>query len=109
MRFCSGKNLALSLVVLLIATPVLADTIDGNWCSVEGLHVSIKGPAVVTPSGAQLLGDYSRHNFSYIAPAGEPDAGAKVLMRLAGETRVFVSIEGKAGEPQLWKRCEQVS
>ena len=53
MRFCSGKNLALSLIVFFIATPVLADTIDGNWCSIEGLHVAIKGPAVVTPSGAR--------------------------------------------------------
>ena len=72
-------------------------------------HILIKGKQVVTPSGVQMEGDYGRHDFSFIIPAAEPDAGLKMQMRLAGETRVYVTIAGKAGEPQVWKRCEDVS
>lgn len=93
----------------LFAAPALADSIDGNWCSADGQHILIKGRSAITPSGVHLDGDYSRHFFSYTAPSGEPDAGAKVLMRLVGETRVYVSIDGKAGDPVVWKRCEEVS
>ncbi len=94
---------------MLLATPALADSIDGNWCSADGQHILIKGKNAVTPSGVHLEGEYNRHFFSYVAPPAEPDAGAKILMRLAGETRVYVSVDGKGGEPQEWRRCEEVS
>ena len=109
MRKSSAIWIAAALAIPLFAVPARADAIDGNWCSAEGLHVLIKGSSVTTPSGAQISGDYSRHNFSYTAQPGEADAGAKILMRLAGETRVYVSVDGKGGEPQVWKRCEAVS
>ena len=102
------KTILFSLAMAL-ATPAFADSIDGNWCSADGQHILIKGKSAVTPSGVHLEGEYNRHFFSYVAPPAEPDAGAKILMRLAGETRVYVSVDGKAGEPQVWKRCEEVS
>lgn len=97
------------LAVAAIASPALADAIDGHWCSPDGRHLAIMGSAITTPGGAQLEGHYARHNFSYVAPAGEPDAGALIRMQLAGETRVYVRVDGAGGEPQLWRRCEDVS
>ena len=98
-----------SLAIGAIASPAFADAIDGHWCSPDGRHLAIRGSAITTPGGARLEGQYSRHNFSYVAPAGEPDAGALVRMQLAGETRVYVRVDGAGGEPQLWRRCEDVS
>ena len=103
------KLLLIVLALGLSAAPAFADAIDGHWCSPDGRHLLIKGRAITTPSGAHLEGDYTRHSFSYVAPAGEPDAGVKILMRLAGETRVYVSAEGTGGDPQLWQRCEEIS
>ena len=110
MRIRSPK-LTLPVVVIAagLSASAKADAIDGNWCSAEGLHILIKGKQVTTPSGIKMEGDYGRHDFSFIIPAAEPDAGSKMMMRLSGETRVYVSIAGKAAEPQLWKRCEEVS
>lgn len=91
------------------AAPAFADAIDGHWCSPEGRHIFISGPSVTTPTGVQMQGAYNRHFFSYVAPAAEPEAGATVNMRLAGETRVYVQVAGAAGEPQVWRRCEDLS
>ena len=103
------RKMLLACVAILIATPALADAIDGHWCSPDGRHLLIKGRAITTPGGTQLEGNYSRHAFSYVAPASDADAGATIRMQLAGETRVYVRIDGAGGEPQLWRRCEEIS
>ena len=41
--------------------------------------MKIRGPEIVTPGGNLTRGDYTRHSFAYVIPAGE--AGAR---RLAG-------------------------
>lgn len=96
---------------LVFSTPVLADQIDGNWCSKDGHQLSIMGSAIITPGGANLRGDYRRHEFSYVAPAGEADAGAQIYLRLRGETAMnFYRLkDGQMGEPELWKRCDVTS
>ena len=80
-----------------------ADAIDGNWCSDDGRHLSIAGPAIVTPAGTRMTGSYSRHSFHYTVPAGETDSGQEVVMRLLNETTV--RIQFGSGAAQIWHRC----
>ena len=85
---------------------VRADAIDGDWCNEEGgQRITIQGPAVVTPGGTRIQGDYTRHSFSYTTPSNEPAAGQKVDMVLLNETNVQVRTEGRAVPPRVWHRC----
>ncbi len=86
-----------------LATPALADAIDGNWCHDQGKRLTIAGPTIVTPTGTRTQGDYGRHDFSYVVPAGDPGAGTKIDMRLMGEQHMQVK-EGAAA-PVVWNRC----
>jgi len=101
----------LAILLGLFSTPALADRIDGNWCSKDGHQLSIMSSAIITPGGANLRGQYTRHEFSYVAPAGEPDAGTQIYLRLLGETAMnFYRLkDGALGEPELWQRCEVTS
>jgi hypothetical protein len=103
-----AKALLFSAAVLFLASPARADAIDGEWCSTtEVAHFSIAGPLIVTPAGTQATGDYSRHAFSYVVPAGDPGAGETIKMRLLNEEEVLVA--AGAAEPKLWRRCEVIS
>ncbi len=51
-----------------------------------------------------MEGDYTRHGFSYTAPAGEPGAGGRVDMRLMGHDAVRVQAAQGTIEP-VWRRC----
>ncbi|WP_127901719.1 hypothetical protein [Solirhodobacter olei] len=87
-----------------LATPALADKIDGDWCapgSARSLHID--GPAITTPGGHAVEGDYSRHFFSYTAPAGEPGAGTRVNMRLLNEMSVEIHFPDVT---ETWHRCQ---
>lgn len=99
------RSLLLALPLTLLATAAFADRIDGSWCF-EARHLSIAGPRIVTPGGARIDGLYSRHAFSYQAPAGEAEAGKTVMLRLVNEdTMIFDA----AADPQTWKRCMPIS
>ena len=63
----------------------LADVIDGDWCKADGKRMKIRGPEIVTPGGNQTRGDYTRHSFSYVVPAGEAGAGENVSIILLSE------------------------
>ena len=63
----------------------LADVIDGDWCRADGKRMKIHGPEIVTPGGNQTRGDYTRHSFSYVIPAGEAGAGENVSIILLSE------------------------
>ena len=80
-----------------------ADAIDGNWCYGDGRRITINGPDITTPSGAQLKGDYDRHHFSYVVPPSEPGAGATVAMVLLSE--IQMRLRPPTGEEQTWRRC----
>ena len=90
-------------VALSLAAPAAhADSIDGDWCHTDGRTLTIAGPAIRTPGGAKMTGSYGRHDFSYVAPAGEPNKGETIAMRLMDENTVSV----QAGSAtQTWKRC----
>ena len=95
-----------ALAALLTQTaPALADAIDGDWCHANGKRMSIRGPAIVTPGGKETQGDYSRHFFSYVIPAGEAGAGNKVSITLLGEYLAHAR-EGDGGPVQEWRRCQ---
>jgi hypothetical protein len=83
-----------------------ADAIDGHWCSTDGKRMSIAGPQIVTPGGTAIRGDYSRHFFSYVIPAGEPGTGNTVSITLLGEYLAH-SREGASDAPvKEWRRCQ---
>ena len=88
-----------------ITTPARADVIDGDWCQADGRRMTIRGSQIVTPGGKQMRGDYDRHAFAYVVPAGEAGAGESVSIILRGEY-LALSRQGAADAPwQEWKRC----
>lgn len=106
-RFRLARALVAGAAICL-ASPALADAIDGDWCSTtEVAHFSIAGSRIVTPAGTETTGDYRRHTFSYLVPAGDPGAGTKIDMRQLNEQEILVSVGG--GAPVLWRRCEVIS
>ena len=99
------RSVLLAAAALLAATGLArADAIDGDWCSADGKRMTIRGPAVSTPGGHQISGDYSRHFFSYVVPAGEPGSGEKVEITLMSEYLAH----GRQGEAptRVWNRCQ---
>ncbi|MBF9234262.1 hypothetical protein [Microvirga alba] len=87
------------------AQPVLADSIDGHWCSSDGRHLSIQGPAIVTPAGTRVEGSYTRHSFLYSVPESEPDRGQEVSLRLLSEVQVEIRFGRADRQSETWRRC----
>ena len=85
--------------------PALADAIDGDWCRADGKRMTIRGPAIVTPGGQHTNGDYTRHSFSYVIPAGEVGAGVAVSIQLLGEYLAHAR-QGADASVQEWRRCQ---
>ena len=97
-------------VTLATIGSAFADVIDGDWCAADGRHMSIRGPAIVTPGGKQLAGLYSRHSFSYVVPVPEQSAGSTIYMRLINPETINLWAGAIAvGPPEVWKRCTPVS
>ena len=95
---------ALWLGIVLVPAPALADRIDGFWCR-AAKQLMIEGPRIVTPGGKDMQGDYDRHAFRYVVPAGEPDAGAEVSMTLLNEDLVQLVFSTRPNDTQDWQRC----
>ncbi len=94
----------LFLVGLVACVPAArADSIDGAWCKAQGQRMVIQGQNILTPAGTRAQGDYGRHSFNYVVPAGDPGAGTAIRMVLMGEDHVQVQ-EG-AAQPVIWNRC----
>ena len=107
MRIRFLRCLVLTAAILAPAA-ALADAIDGNWCHPDGRRFTIRGPAITTPGGAALQGNYDRHHFSYQIPAPEPRAGETVFMTLMGEYLVHLRVgsdASRAGPVEAWNRC----
>jgi hypothetical protein len=98
--------LALGVACLVVATPALADRIDGEWCHQSGSLV-IDGPKIRTPSGNNATGDYSHHNFAYKVPPTEPEPGSDIAMRQLNEETMVLTRKGKPEE--TWRRCKVTS
>jgi len=87
------------------ASPARADAIDGDWCHSDGRSLTIAGPAIRTPGGASMTGAYGRHDFSYVAPANDPEKGQTIAMRLMDENTVSLRVAGADKPAQTWRRC----
>jgi hypothetical protein len=94
-----------TLALTMLAGPALADAIDGNWCHTDGRRFTIHGAEIVTPGGKRMEGNYSRHWFSYTAPAPEPGAGQTIFMTLADENTVHLRLGEQTSAPETWVRC----
>ena len=97
--------------LLLAATPVHADAIDGNWCHPDIGRMEILGPQITTPGGHRISGDYDRHGFRHVVPDGEEKAGAQVDMVLVDDDTLHrVVAPGTDAVIEVWRRCRaQVS
>ena len=102
-RYCKLAGAALALA--LAGAPAFADAIDGDWCHKDGRRFSIRGPALVTPGGKNMQGDYGRHEFSYVVPAPEPGSGQTVFMALLNENTVEMRLGAQSAKPETWIRC----
>jgi hypothetical protein len=92
------------------AYPALADAIDGHWCFPDGRRMFIQGPAITTPGGSRIQGEYGRHFFSYVIPPADQGSGQTVSMALVNEDTVHLRIgTGPAyssdAPVQVWHRC----
>ena len=102
------------LLIVLVAAAMLlqtgvgrADAIDGDWCSTDGQRMSIVGEKITTPGGTQIRGNYSRHAFDYVVPAGENGSGETLSIILRGEY-LAISRRGPADGPLTeWRRCKE--
>jgi hypothetical protein len=84
-----------------------ADAIDGDWCSTDGMRMSISGEKITTPGGKHIQGNYSRHAFDYVVPDGENGSGDVVNIILRGEY-LALSRQGPLGGPlREWHRCKE--
>ena len=100
------------LLIVLVAAGMLlqigvghADAIDGDWCAANGKRMSILGEKMTTPGGNRINGNYSRHAFDYVVPAGEDGSGESVNIILRGEY-LAQARTGAEGSPWLeWRRC----
>ena len=103
---------AASFVLAGLAGPARADAIDGQWCDSKGKSLKIDGPNIVTPGGTEMTGDYDRHVFTYVVPAGEAGTGDTVVMQLFGDDDLNLTT-GPAGgarsQPENWRRCNVTS
>ena len=106
----NGRTLiiAAALGALLPGGAALADAIDGDWCSADGMrNVRISGPQITTMTGQATTGIYDRHAFSFVVPDGDPDAGTEVHMRQMNDEQVSVA-HGDV-PPEVWQRCKPIS
>ena len=106
----SALGLAAAAAILLSAHQARADAIDGNWCTAEGKRLAIEGPKIVTPTGTQTMGNYSRHAFTYEVPPADPGAGQTVFMVLLNENTMNSAMAADAQAArqmpaQVWHRC----
>jgi hypothetical protein len=112
MEFAMRRVCLLAIGFLLCGVPAAqADQIDGDWCHEDGRHLYIEGPSIRTPSGAETIGEYTRHAFRYDGVDGTPEAGQDIRMQQFSDDdmRLIRSIGGTAGDPEQWRRCKPIA
>jgi hypothetical protein len=106
LRFPALLTVSASFAILLAFMHASwADAIDGDWCRADGKRMKIRGPEIVTPGGNQTRGDYSRHSFSYVVPAGEAGAGENVSIILLSEYLAHARQGSDTAPIEVWNRC----
>ncbi len=106
---CSGALIGAAFVAA--PTPARADAIYGCW-SFEGERIEVTRTEVTTPSGAKPPAEIDRHGASYVAPAGERDAGERIVYRQLSEEMVARRVDrGASGAEaaeavEYWRPCD---
>lgn len=106
MRFTTIRLLVLLGAATIAPAVARADAVDGDWCREDGKRMTIRGPDVVTPGGQRTRGDYTRHYFTYVVPAGEAGAGDTVAITLLSEYLAHARQGSEASPVQVWRRCQ---
>ena len=97
-----------ALAAISISNPASADAIDGHWChAASGKHLRIDGPAITTPGGNKIEGDYDRHGFRYIVPVAEQAAVKAVTMSVIDDENMQLTGGFAGSSVQDWRRCTQ--
>jgi len=104
-RLIGVQSIAAGLIFLITTGNASADAIDGDWCRADGKRMSIHGPDIITPAGGNTRGEYSRHAFSYVVPAGEAGAGEQVSIILLSEYLAHARQGNESAPVQVWNRC----
>lgn len=109
----STRVAAMASALSLILAPGLAraDAIYGCWMH-GSERLTVDHDRVVTPGGASPEAQIDRHSASYLAPAGERDAGSRLLFRQLNDNEVARGAMDPAGgalrgEPEIWTPCRQ--
>ena len=105
MRLSAGKYLPLPFVLIGLYGPAHADAIDGNWCHPAGDNLESRGSDIITPGGAQISGDYTRHTFRYVAPTGERTEGKTINMASIDDDTMHLIVEQPGATIEVWRRC----
>ena len=107
----SFLKFSLFAALALVPAHALADRIDGDWCDPSGAHLKIDGPQIQLGANPPIMGKYSRHAFSYIAPAGDVEAGKEILFlqRSEEEMRRVREPNAMPEHEDIWRRCQAVS
>ena len=105
-RLIGVQSIAAGLILLITIGNASADAIDGDWCRADGKRMSIRGPDIITSAGGHTRGDYSRHAFSYLVPAGEIGAGEQVSIILLSEYLAHARQGNENAPVQVWNRCQ---
>jgi hypothetical protein len=113
-RYAKEEAMSARLLIALAAAALLlqtgtgrADAIDGDWCSTDGMRMSISGEKITTPGGKHIEGNYSRHAFDYIVPDGENGSGDVVNIILRGEYLALSRQGPVEGRWREWHRCKE--
>lgn len=101
----------LALPLVLAALPARADAIDGDWCAPDGRSMTIQGEAMRIPSGAEIIGEYSRHSARYVGPPDDAEGGHDVRMSMRGDDdmRLQRIVDGDSRPEEQWRRCRPIS
>jgi hypothetical protein len=88
----------------------MRSTATGALATAARWRSAIRGPLLSLPGGQRVRGDYDRHAFSYVVPAGVADAGSQVFMLLVNEDTLHLwrdeaSARRRAAPAEVWRRC----
>lgn len=105
-------RLLIAVVFTILSTRMVhADAIDGDWCNQDGSQIFIEGNSIRLTDGTVVSGIYTRHQFSYVAPPGDFEAGKEILFiqRSEEEMRRVRDPQAMPEHADIWQRCRNTS
>ena len=103
------RTILVSFITIFWITSAAADQIDGEWCSEDGKRLVINGPNIEIPSGKRIVGNYTRHGFTYSGPQGDPEAGQTIRMAQQSDEHMKLYRSTAPDKAEDWRRCNITS